>query len=102
MFRRTRRPTTPGEILNELYLRPRDLNITRFAEATQLTRKHVSNIVHGKAGITPETACRFAQVLDTTPRFWLNLQNAVDLHDAQLRLRGWRPAEIHPAESRVG
>lgn len=102
MLRRTRRPTTPGEILNELYLRPRDLSISRFANATLLTRKHVSNIVHGKAGITPETAYRFAQVLGTTPQFWLNLQNAVDLHDAQLKLRDWRPAEIHPAETHVG
>jgi addiction module HigA family antidote len=75
------------------------LSINRFAGNAELTRKHVSNIVNGRAGITPETAIRFAGVLETMPQYWLNLQNAFDLYDAGKKLAEWRPGEIHPATS---
>jgi len=85
--RLSRRPTTPGEILDELYLEPAGISIAKFAEACGLTRKHMSAIVNGRASITAETAARIATVLGTTAQYWLNLQNAVDLYDAQARLR---------------
>lgn len=86
-LRRERRPRAPGYLLATYYLEPRGITVTRFAEAAGLTRKHVSNIIHGHAAITPETAVRFALVLGTTPEYWLNLQNAVDLFDARARLQ---------------
>lgn len=102
MFRRNRKPTGPGTVLRTYYLAPRGLSINRFSQAVGLTRKHVSNIVNGHAGITSETAYRFAQVLGTTPQFWLNLQNAVDLYEASQRLSSWRPVTIHPAVDALG
>ena len=79
---RTRRPSLPGEILAELYLAPHEIWIARFAEACGVSRKHMSSIV----AITAEMAARMAAVLGTTAQYWLNLQNAVDLYDAQERL----------------
>jgi addiction module HigA family antidote len=96
-MKRNRRPTEPGTILKSYFLSERGVSIAQFARATGLSRKHVSNIVHGKAAITTESACRFARVLDTSPEFWMNLQNAVDLYDASKKLAKWEPAEIHPA-----
>jgi len=87
IFNRTRRPTLPGELLVELYLAPHDdISIAKFAEAVGLSCKHMSAIVNGRASITAETAARMAAVLGTTAQFWLNLQNAVDLYDAEQRL----------------
>jgi antitoxin HigA-1 len=83
---RTRRPSLPGEILAELYLVPRDISIAKFAEASGVTRKHMSGIVNGHVAITAEMAARIAAVLGTTAQYWLNLQNAVDLYDAEERL----------------
>ena len=83
---RTRRPSLPGEILAELYLAPHEISIAKFAEACGVTRKHMSGIVNGHAAITAEMAARMAAVLGTTAQYWLNLQNAVDLYDAQERL----------------
>jgi addiction module HigA family antidote len=83
---RTRRPSLPGEILAELYLTPHNVSIAKFAEAVGVTRKHMSAIVNGRAAITADTATRIAVVLGTTAQYWLNLQNAVDLYDAQERL----------------
>ena len=83
---RTRRPSSPGEILAELYLAPHEVSIAAFAEACGVTRKHMSGIVNGHAAITAEMAARMAAVLGTTAQYWLNLQNAVDLYDAEVRL----------------
>jgi antitoxin HigA-1 len=82
----SRRPTMPGVILAELYLTPRGVSIAKFAEACGLTRKHMSAIVNGRAAITADTATRIAAVLGTAAQYWLNLQNAVDLYDAETRL----------------
>ena len=84
--KRTRRPTLPGEILVELYLAPYDISIAKFAEAVGVSRKHMSAIVNGRASITAETAMKMAAVLGTTAQYWLNLQNAVDLYDAEQRM----------------
>jgi addiction module HigA family antidote len=84
--KRTRRPTLPGQILVELYLEPRRVSIAKFAEAVGVSRKQMSAIVNGRASITADTATRNAAVLGTTARYWLNLQNAVDLYDAEQRL----------------
>jgi addiction module HigA family antidote len=88
----------PGEILDELYLAPREISIASFAEACGVTRKHMSGIVNGHVGITAEMAARIAAVLGTTAQYWLNLQNAVDLYDAEERLTasGNRP-QLMPA-----
>jgi addiction module HigA family antidote len=82
MLIRRRRPRTPGDILSRHYLKPRKVSQIRFAEAAGLSRKHISQIIRGQAGVTAETAVRFATVLGTTPQFWLNLQNSLDLYEA--------------------
>jgi addiction module HigA family antidote len=92
-----RRPTHPGKILRNHYLAPRGLTVSELARASGLTRKHVSNIVNGSAPISPESALRIAKVLGTTPQLWLNLQSRVDLYDAGLKLKSWRPAAVHAA-----
>lgn len=86
MIIRTRRPTPPGEILAEHYLEPRGITISALADAAGLSRKHLSYIVNGRAGVTADTAVRLASVLGTTPQLWLNLQNAVDIWDSQQSL----------------
>jgi addiction module HigA family antidote len=101
---RTRRPSPPGEILAELYLAPHEIPIAQFAEACGVTRKHMSRIVNGRVLLTPEMATRIATALGTTtPEYWLNLQNAVDLYDAQQRIAasGRRPRSIAIEEARA-
>ena len=88
--KQTRRPSPPGEILSELYLAPHEISIAKFAEACGVTRKHISRIVNGRAAITAEMAARMARALGTTAQYWLNLQNALDLFDAQERLAASR------------
>lgn len=93
-LRRDRRPTAPGAILRAHYMGPRAISVTAMAEALGLSRKHVSQIVNGHKRIEPVTAARLARVLGTTPRFWMNLQAAVDEWDASMEIAGWTPGAI--------
>jgi plasmid maintenance system antidote protein VapI len=47
----------------------------------------MSEIIHGHAAVTADTASRIAEALGTSAQYWLNLQNAVDLYDASKRVR---------------
>ena len=77
-----RRPATPGHVLAMQYLEPLDISVTAFALRIGVTRARLSEIVHGRRAITPDTALRLARVLNTSAGYWLNLQQNVDLYDA--------------------
>jgi addiction module HigA family antidote len=85
-IKRHRRPTAPGKILRDLYLEPRGIGIAQFAAAVGVSRKHMSAVVNERAAVTAPLAARIALALGTSPQFWLNMQNAVDLHDAAQEL----------------
>ena len=87
MLPKNRIPTHPGEVLLEEFLRPLGLTQVAFAEHIGVSVQRVNEIVRGKRGVTPDTAWLFAQALDTTPEFWLNLQAAHDLALARPRRR---------------
>jgi len=47
--------------------------------------KRINTLVNGKRGVTAETAILLAEVLDTTPEFWMGLQASFDLWHALRR-----------------
>src|SRR5690625_6372160 len=59
-------PPHPGEIIKELYLEPLGLTITEAAAALDVSRKTLSAIINGRAGISPEMAIRLSVAFDTT------------------------------------
>jgi addiction module HigA family antidote len=67
-------PPHPGEILRELYLKPLGLTITEVAKGLGVTRKTLTVLVNGHAGVSPEMAIRLSIAFDTTPESWLNSQ----------------------------
>lgn len=74
-----RRPTHPGEILQEEFLKPLNLTQVALAEHLDIPVQRVNEVVRGKRGITPQTAWLLAQALKTSPQFWMNLQTNYDL-----------------------
>jgi addiction module HigA family antidote len=74
-----RKPTHPGEILDELYIKPLNLNLQKLADRLGIARNTLFKIRAGKAGITPSIALSLAEAFDTTPQLWLNLQQTYDL-----------------------
>lgn len=76
-------PPHPGEVLRELCLEPLDITVTKAAEALGVSRKTLSAILNGRAGISPEMAIRLAKAFDTTPESWMNQQMQYDLWQAK-------------------
>ena len=75
-------PPHPGEVLRELCLEPLNLSVTDAAEALGVSRKTLSSILNGRAGISPEMALRLSKAFNTTPESWLNQQQQYDLWQA--------------------
>jgi addiction module HigA family antidote len=78
-----RPPVHPGEILAEEYLKPLGISQTEFAKRIGVTFHRLNEIVHGRRGVSTDTALRLAKALGTTPDLWLNLQRVVDLYAAK-------------------
>ncbi|OBW94735.1 XRE family transcriptional regulator [Gallibacterium salpingitidis] len=74
-----RKPTSVGEILQTEFLEPLNLKISDLATILDVHRNTASKLVNNNCRITLEMAMKLAKAFGTTPEFWLNLQNSVDL-----------------------
>lgn len=83
----TRKPTTPGEILHEEFLKPLGMSQKELALHLGCDVKVVNRIVNGRTSVTAEMALRLGASFRTSPDFWLNAQQEVDLHEARAHLR---------------
>lgn len=89
-------PIHPGEILQEEVLEPMKLSANALARELRVPVTRISEILHGRRGITADTALRLARFLGTTPQFWLSLQTAYDLKVAEQELSTRIEREVHP------
>lgn len=64
------------------FLEPLGLTQVELAQRIAVPFQRINQIVKQKRAVTPDTALRFAQLLGTTPEFWLNLQQNWDLYEA--------------------
>ena len=75
------RPSThPGIILKEEFAEPLSLTQARLSKDLNVGIKTLSELYNEKRGISSLMALKLSEYFGTTPQFWLNLQNAYDLH----------------------
>lgn len=91
------KPPHPGEIIRELCLEPLELTVTAAAEALGVSRKTLSTILNGKAGISPEMAIRLAKAFGTTPESWMNQQSQYELWLAKKETKGLKVKRLYAA-----
>jgi addiction module HigA family antidote len=72
-------PPHPGEVLRALCLAPLGVSVTQAARALGVSRKTLSSILNGRAGISPEMAVRLSIAFSTTAESWLQQQVQYDL-----------------------
>ncbi len=72
-------PIHPGEILLEEFLNPMGITQYRLAKDINVPARRINEIVHGKRGITANTALRLGKYFNMSPQFWINLQSHYDL-----------------------
>jgi len=79
---RMKNPPHPGRHVLKDCLEPLDLSITKGADILGVTRLTLSNLVHGKNGISPEMAIRLSKAFGSGPEVWLGMQTEYDLAQA--------------------
>lgn len=76
----------PGEVLLEEFLMPMGISQRALARAVGVSPRRINEIVPGRRGVTADTAVRLAAALETSERFWLDLQADFDLEEAHRSL----------------
>ncbi len=89
------RPIHPGHVLREI-LEEFEMSANALAKALSVPTNRVTAILNGTRAITADTALRFARYFDTSPEFWLNLQQNYDLRRAQVHAGERIEREVRP------
>ncbi len=87
-------PIHPGEILLEEFLKPLGLSQYRLAKDISVSPRRINEIVHGKRGVSPDTALRLSRYFGLSERFWINLQARYDLELEKDRLQDRLDKEV--------
>lgn len=72
-------PTHPGALLREVVLPELGITQAEFADRLEVSRRTVSEILHGRRPITPDMAIRLGKLLGNGAGLWLRMQQAVDV-----------------------
>lgn len=85
---------TPGEILDEDFLKPMGLSQYRLAKDIGVPARRINEIVKGERAVTADTALRLGRYFKMSAQFWLNLQSHYDLEVVEDRLGGRLEREV--------
>lgn len=79
--KRTRKPTTVGEMLAKEFLIPLGISCKVFAEHIEEDVDTITGLIENKFPLSPDLALKIASSLGTSPDFWMKLQHTNDYHD---------------------
>lgn len=82
-----RKPTSPGEILTEEFLKPMNLTQVALAKHIGCDVKVINRIINERTAVTAEMAIKLSAVFKTSADFWMNAQKSVDLYKASQKIR---------------
>lgn len=88
-------PIHPGEVLMEDFIESFAITQHKLAVSIGVPPRRINEIVHGKRGITADTAIRLARYFGTSEEFWMNLQSHYELR-IERRTLGDKVAAIKP------
>ena len=83
MLPKNRKPSHPGEILLDEFLKPLGMSQVELARRMGVPIQRINTLINGKRDMTAETAILLSRALKTSAEFWMNLQVACDLHQAE-------------------
>ena len=75
---RTVRPVSPGEMLEEEFLKPLGLSKYRLAKDIGVSAQRVGDIVAGKRAVTADTDLRLCRYFGLSDGWWLRGQASYD------------------------
>ena len=92
-------PVHPGEILREDFLADMDISAYRLAKSTGMPIQRVTAILHGRRGVTADTALRLGRYFGVDPQWWMNMQAHYELTVARQALGDRLADEVTPMRS---
>lgn len=91
-------PIHPGEVLMEDFIEGFGITQNKLAVSIGVPPRRIYEIVHGKRGITADTALRLGKYFGIEPKFWLNLQSRYELELAEEKV-GEQISAIQPLDA---
>ena len=91
-------PVAPGEILLEEFMKPFGVSQNKLARDIDVPIARINEVVHGKRGITADTALRPGAYFGASAEFWINLQSRHDLKRVRASLGPILAETIRPLE----
>lgn len=81
-------PPHPGRVLHKDFLDPIDLSQTDLAEALNIDRTYLNDVLHGRRKMSPNMAMRLSIVFEVSLEFWMNLINQYELYETYQHNQG--------------
>ncbi len=94
------RPSSPGEFIREEILKELGLSVTRAAEALGVRRATLSDLLNGKAGLSPEMALRIEKAFGVSMDTLLRMQAWHDSYAMRQRAAEIEVKRYVPSRSR--
>ena len=89
---------TMSEILREEFMEPMNLSAYKLAQAIHVPVSRVQDILHDRRKITVETSLRLAKFFGVSDRYFLDMQNDIDIRTLKMRMEK-EIAEIKPIQA---
>ena len=94
-------PPHPGDLIRTEIIEALDLNLTKAAEILKVRRATLSDLLHGKAALTPEMALRIEMAFGPDMNHLLRMQLAYDvaqtrLHSKAITVKRYLPVSSPP------
>ena len=77
---------TIGEILREEFMEPMNISAYKLAKEIMVPTSRIQDILHDRRKITADTSLRLAKYFDLSDRYFLNMQNDIEVRNLKLSL----------------
>jgi addiction module HigA family antidote len=98
MYKLSRKPVHPGEILKEEFLEPFGISQTQLAEALDTSFRTINELINEKRNLSSELALKLSRYFGTSAEVWLNLQNQYDIYQI-LKNKGKEISKVRPLKA---
>ena len=86
---------TMSEILKEEFMEPMNLSAYRLAKEIRVPVSRIQAILNGRRKITADTSLRLAKFFGVSDRYFLDLQNDLDIRELKASMQD-EISYIHP------
>ena len=77
---------TIGEIIKEEFLDPLNITPYRLSKELKVSTSSILDLIHNRRKISVEMALRLSKFFGNSYKFWLNLQNEIEIREIKSKI----------------